>query len=111
MDAIATELPGVGITSRSVQVPAKPRLRSGPPRVRSPLVEAIDGMAVLVSRFLDSHIGGRAQEELIDQLDRLLIKEALRRTNGNQTHAAQLLGLSRPTLHAKMQRHGISLAR
>ncbi len=53
MDAVATELPGVGITSRFVQVPANPRLRSGPPRVRSPLVEAVDGMAVLVSRFLD----------------------------------------------------------
>ena len=36
---------------------------------------------------------------------KLLIAEALRRAGGNQTHAARLLGLPRPTLHAKMQKH------
>lgn len=65
----------------------------------------------LVARYLDTHTGGRAHEWLFDQLERLLIEEALRRTNGNQTHAAQLLGLSRPTFHAKMQRHTIGHSR
>jgi DNA-binding protein Fis len=63
-------------------------------------------LAEIVSRYLDTHIGVRAYDELLDQLDRLLVNEALRRTNGNQTHAAQLLGLSRPTLHAKIQKRG-----
>jgi DNA-binding protein Fis len=36
-----------------------------------------------------------------------LIAEALRRCQGNQTHAAQLLGLPRPTLHAKLQKFGL----
>ncbi len=75
----------------------------------SPSVEL--SLGELVSRYLDVRIGERAHEELLDQLDRLLVEEALRRTNGNQTHAAQLLGLSRPTLHAKMQRHGIMHAK
>jgi DNA-binding protein Fis len=35
------------------------------------------------------------------------VVEALRLTGGNQTHAARILGLTRPTLQAKMQRHGI----
>jgi len=40
-------------------------------------------------------------------VDRLLLVEALQRTGGNQTQAARLLGLARPTLHAKMQKHGL----
>ena len=81
-------------TNQAAQQPLSPSLE-----------ESLGG---LVSRYLDTRIGARAHEELVDQLDRLLIEEALRRTNGNQTHAAQLLGLSRPTLHAKIQRHGIA---
>jgi DNA-binding protein Fis len=44
---------------------------------------------------------------MTDLLDRLLVVEALRLTQGNQTHAARLLGLTRPTLQAKMQRYNI----
>jgi len=40
-------------------------------------------------------------------VEKHLLAEALRRTHGNQTHAARLLGLARPTLHAKMQKLGL----
>ncbi len=43
----------------------------------------------------------------MDRVERLLIVEALRRSQGNQTHAGRLLGLPRPTLHAKMQKFGL----
>lgn len=58
----------------------------------------------LAQGYLDAHAGAGAYEQFIDQLERSLLAEALRRTKGNQTHAARLLGLPRPTLHAKIQR-------
>ena len=57
----------------------------------------------LIRTYLTSYGGNRASEELLEKVEKLLIVEALRRSNGNQTHAARLLGLPRPTLHAKMQ--------
>jgi DNA-binding protein Fis len=61
----------------------------------------------LVRSYLDSCIGEQAYAVLVERIERLLITEALRRSAGNQTRAAQLLGLPRPTLHAKMQKFGL----
>jgi DNA-binding NtrC family response regulator len=66
-----------------------------------------DGLGELVRRYLAAYSGGRALEEFLARTERLLIAEALRRAGGNQTRAAKLLGLPRPTLHAKMHRHGL----
>lgn len=44
--------------------------------------------------------------DLVD-LEKQLIREALDRTDGNQTQAARLLGLSRQTLIYRMQKYGI----
>jgi nitrogen regulation protein NR(I) len=62
----------------------------------------------LVRAYLDSYSGDRAYSELVEKIERLLIVEALRRCQGNQTHASQLLSLPRPTLHAKLQKFGIN---
>ena len=43
----------------------------------------------------------------MDRISEILISEALRMTAGNRTRAAQLLGLSRPTLHAKIEKYHI----
>jgi len=40
---------------------------------------------------------------VLDQLDRLLISRALQQTGGNQAQACELLGISRPTLRAKLR--------
>ncbi len=61
----------------------------------------------VIQAYLDSHGGDHAHEELLEKIERLLITEALRRSHGNQTHAGRLLGLPRPTLHAKMQKFGL----
>ena len=44
----------------------------------------------------------------VEELERALVEEALRRTGGNQTAAAKLLGLSRYGLQKKLKRYGIS---
>ena len=42
----------------------------------------------------------------LDDADRLLVEEALRRANGNQTVAARLLGISQPALSKRLKRAG-----
>jgi len=46
----------------------------------------------------------------VEALERSLVEEALRRTGGNQTAAARLLGLSRFGLQKKLRRYGIATA-
>jgi DNA-binding NtrC family response regulator len=46
---------------------------------------------------------------VIPEVERRLITYALRRTNGNQVKAAQLLGISRMTLHERIERYGITV--
>jgi nitrogen regulation protein NR(I) len=61
----------------------------------------------LIRNFLSCYRGPHAHQELLERVEKLLLAEALGRCSGNQTHAAQLLGLARPTLHAKMQKYGL----
>ncbi len=61
----------------------------------------------MIRAYLTSYGGNHACEELLEKMEKLLIVEALRRSQGNQTHAARLLGLPRPTLHARMQKYGM----
>lgn len=44
----------------------------------------------------------------LDEVEKDLIKQALERTNYNQTKAAKLLGISRGTLLYRMEKHGLS---
>ncbi len=48
-------------------------------------------------------------DALMDRFASILIGEALNLTDGNRSRAAKLLGLSRPTLHAKIEKYGIRL--
>jgi len=48
-------------------------------------------------------------DAVIDHVSGLLVSEALNITHGNRSQAARLLGLSRPTLHAKIEKFGIKL--
>ena len=43
----------------------------------------------------------------LDHVAMLLIQEALVITQGNRSHAAKLLGISRPTLHAKIEKYNL----
>jgi cytochrome b subunit of formate dehydrogenase len=46
----------------------------------------------------------------LDEMERRLLVQALERTGGNQSHAAQLLGLSRHQVRTRMKRHGLLMA-
>jgi two-component system, NtrC family, response regulator AtoC len=45
--------------------------------------------------------------EQVDELERRNLVEALRATEGNRTHAAHRLGISRRSLHYKLKKYGI----
>ena len=62
-----------------------------------------------LSVWVRSRLRSGGQERLfdacIDEVAALLVGEALAMSGGNRSRAARLLGLSRPTLHAKMEKY------
>lgn len=48
-------------------------------------------------------------DNFIDTLSSIVIAETLKLTNGNRSKAAKLLSISRPTLHAKIDKYNIKL--
>jgi Fis family transcriptional regulator len=64
---------------------------------------AIDGYF----RDLDGEEPCGVYEMVISCVERPLIEAVLTRVEGNQTHAAQMLGINRNTLRKKMKTYGI----
>jgi transcriptional regulator with PAS, ATPase and Fis domain len=64
-----------------------------------------------VRRWIRRELRSGRQERLfdtcLDQIGALLIEEALVLTGGNRSQAARLLGVSRPTLHAKIDKYNL----
>jgi nitrogen regulation protein NR(I) len=60
-------------------------------------------------RALTVEGGEKTFGDVIDRFAGLLITEALNITGGNRSQAAKLLGLSRPTLLAKIEKYGIRI--
>jgi Fis family transcriptional regulator len=58
-------------------------------------------------RDLDGERPCGVYEMVISCVERPLIEAVLTRVDGNQTHAAQMLGINRNTLRKKMKNHGI----
>lgn len=69
-------------------------------RTRGPLIEATD--LGLAARPVDASSFPSHLPLDLDQLERLAISEALRRTSGNRTHAARLLNIGLRTLRQKL---------
>ena len=71
-------------------------------------------MARVVRRAIEGYFqdldGERASgvyDMVINCVEKPLLESVLRRVEGNQTHAAQMLGINRNTLRKKMKAHGI----
>ena len=65
----------------------------------------------IIKQFIRHELTARPMEKMFDAcMDRfasILIKEALNITGGNRSRAAKLLGLSRPTLHSKIEKYNL----
>jgi len=71
--------------------------------------ETGEGLAAFIRRTLSEQAGENAFDQLMDHVGRLVIREALEITGGNRTRAARLLGLSRPTLLARIEKYGLKI--
>ncbi len=64
---------------------------------------AIDGYF----KDLDGERASGVYDMVINCVEKPLLESVLHRVQGNQTHAAQMLGINRNTLRKKMKAHGI----
>lgn len=62
-----------------------------------------------VQELLASKTSGNLFDVCLDRFSRLIISEALRLAGGNRSGAAKLLGLSRPTLYAKIEKYHLTI--
>jgi len=69
--------------------------------------EGTERLRMFVKQFLEQNAGRGCEPRFMETVERELLLEAMQRSGGNQSRAAELLGIPRPTLHAKLQRHGI----
>jgi len=58
-------------------------------------------------RKLDGEAPHGIYDMVITHVERTLITSVLERTNGNQTQAADMLGMNRNTLRTKLAKYGI----
>ena len=72
--------------------------------------ELCDGSAIPgrpQAPYADLSTEGTSLEDMVSQLERRLIEEALSKTRGNQTEAAEMLAISRDQLRYRMEKYGL----
>jgi Fis family transcriptional regulator len=65
--------------------------------------KAIDGYF----KDLDGERASGVYDMVINCIEKPLLESVLHRVRGNQTHAAEMLGINRNTLRKKLKAHGI----
>jgi transcriptional regulator with PAS, ATPase and Fis domain len=73
----------------------------------SDLTEVETAIRQWIRETLVSEDQAEAFVQLMDRFTGIVLSEALTLTGGNRSKAAQLLGISRPTLQARIQKHGL----
>jgi Fis family transcriptional regulator, factor for inversion stimulation protein len=58
-------------------------------------------------RDLDGEQPAAVYDMVLDTIERPLLEVVLTQTNGNQTRAAEILGINRNTLRKKLAQHGL----
>jgi transcriptional regulator with PAS, ATPase and Fis domain len=81
---------------------------------REPGTEGEEGSQdAAIRQWIKKRLINPRQDDLfdrcMDQFASVLISEALNLTGGNRSKAAELLGLSRPTLHSKIEKYQLKL--
>ena len=71
--------------------------------------EPLDLQALIETRLRSAD--GRLYEEVIAAVERVLLARVLRQTQGHQTQASELLGLSRATLRHKLRTLGLAVGK
>jgi two-component system NtrC family response regulator/two-component system nitrogen regulation response regulator GlnG len=88
---------------------AQPPEPAGADRGEGQPAGAQEVLRAFIRRALMDEAGNAAFDHVLDTVARSTIAEALEMTGGNRTRAAKLLGLSRPTLIAKIEKYGLKV--
>ena len=76
----------------------------------APHAALVPGASPVVShvrQMLQHKPGERVFDVLMDEMGAIIVREALALCNGNRSRTARMLGLSRPTLLAKIDKYGL----
>lgn len=84
-------------------------LQERPVRGNSEAAECDQALCQFAYHELTARPRDHLFDNCMDHFAAILIREALNLTGGNRSQAAKLLGLSRPTLHARIEKYGIRL--
>jgi len=64
-------------------------------------------LRTMAGAYVKAHAGENVYDGFMEMAESQLLAEVLQLAGGNQTHAAKLLGIPRPTLRARMDKHGL----
>lgn len=78
-----------------------------PERHRKPLREAIQTALDDYFEDLDGHKSCNLYQMVLAEIEPPLLKSVLRHTCGNQSRAAEILGMNRNTLRKKLDQYGL----
>jgi len=76
-------------------------------RRNQPLCSCIRTSLDFYFKDLDGEAPGNLYDLVIGEIEKPLFEAVLERTRGNQTRAAQLLGINRSTLRKKLEHYGL----
>lgn len=73
----------------------------------APLSECVEAALKDYFEQLDGHPAANLYDMLLAEVEAPLFKATLEHTNGNQSRAAEILGLNRGTLRKKLKTYGL----
>ena len=80
-------------------------------RRKKPLSACIEIALAHYFNDLDGHAAGDLYEMVMSEVEPPLLRSVLQHTRGNQTLAAEILGINRNTLRKKIEKYGITTPR
>jgi len=75
--------------------------------IHPPLSECVETALKDYFKHLEGHSAANLYEMLLAEVEAPLFKATLEHTNGNQSRAAEILGLNRGTLRKKLKTYGL----
>ena len=78
-----------------------------PSHAGHPLHACINTLLTSYFSDLDGHPPGNLFDLVMDEVERPLLETVLHHTRGNQSKAAEILGLNRGTLRKKLRKYGL----
>jgi nitrogen regulation protein NR(I) len=100
-------LAAAGPTLTAADLPPELRPGSGPPGGPAPARGESDVLGFVRRRLAEG--SSNLYAEVVERVEREVLTEVLTHTHGNITRAAQLLGITRPTLRSKLAHLGLAV--